>query len=151
MPLCRHIGQDIEIALGGKHGPEGVVPIEGRFQVAALGNGRFTTIGQVTGKRAVDVGQMAFLVVGGVGIVVTSKRIQAHDKAPFLHVGVDPEKARVLVLKSTCHFRAEFEGLAQEVIVAVSPGAFNADPASYPYQRLREGVRLRPLGPAFKR
>jgi hypothetical protein len=29
----------------------------------------------------------------------------------------------------------------------VAPGGYLADPAQYPYRRLRPGVRLRPLGP----
>ena len=52
-----------------------------------------------------------------------------------------------MVLKSTCHFRAEFEPIAEKVIVVISPGAYLADPACYPFRRLRPGVRLCPLGP----
>jgi hypothetical protein len=31
--------------------------------------------------------------------------------------------------------------------VVTAPGGYLADPARYPYRRLRPGVRLRPLGP----
>jgi hypothetical protein len=31
----------------------------------------------------------------------------------------------------------------------LAPGYYLADPALYPYRRLRKGVRLRPLGPQF--
>jgi microcystin degradation protein MlrC len=142
-------GADIDLALGGRHGPLGVTPLAGRFRVSALGDGKFTTTGLVTGKRDVNLGPMACLDIGGVRIVVTSKRMQAHDPAPFAHVGIDPARVGILVLKSTCHFRAEFEPLASHVLVAASPGAFNADPCNYPYARLRPGVRMRPLGPVF--
>jgi microcystin degradation protein MlrC len=56
-----------------------------------------------------------------------------------------------LALKSTCHFRAEFEPIAEKVIVVISPGGYLTDPAQYPFRRLRPGVRLRPLGPDFPR
>jgi len=36
------------------------------------------------------------------------------------------------------------------VIVVLAPGGYLADPARYPYRRLRQGVRLRPLGPDSK-
>jgi microcystin degradation protein MlrC len=39
--------------------------------------------------------------------------------------------------------------MAEKVIVVIAPGGYLADPAQYPFKRLRKGVRLRPLGPAF--
>ena len=65
------------------------------------------------------------------------------DRPPFRHLGVEPKDQKILVLKSTCHFRAEFEPIAEKVIVVTSPGGYLA---LYPYRRLRPGVRLRPLG-----
>lgn len=139
----------VTLALGGRSGPEGVTPFEATFRVARLGNGQFKSDGAVSGGRRIDVGPMALLTVGGVSIAVTSKRLQAYDQAPFRHLGVEPARQKILALKSTCHYRAEFEPLAQEVIVVLAPGYYLADPARYPYRRLRAGVRLRPLGPEF--
>jgi len=142
-------GQQITLPLGGRSGPEGVTPFEGTFRVARLGNGKIRTTGAVSGGRDVDLGPMALLGIDGVSVAVTSQRMQALDQAPFRHLGVEPKDQGILVLKSTCHFRAEFEPIAEKVIVVISPGGYLADPASYPYRRLRPGVRLRPLGPAF--
>ena len=144
------IGAEISLALGGRSGPAGVVPFEGTFRVVELGSGKIHTTGQVSGGRAIDIGPMALLQIGGVSIAVTTKRMQALDKAPFLHLGVVPENQKILALKSTCHFRAEFEPIAEKVIVVIAPGAYLADPAHYPYRRLRSGVRLRPLGPDWR-
>ena len=78
---------------------------------------------------------MALLTIGGVGVAVTSKRMQALDQAPFRHLGVEPSEQKILALKSTCHFRAEFEPIAEKVIVVIAPGGYLADPARYPYRR----------------
>ena len=142
-------GAEIAIALGGRSGPEGVKPLAGTFRVTRLGNGRMRTTGLVSGGRDVDLGPMALLTIGGVSIAVTTKRMQALDQAPFRHLGVEPKDQKILALKSTCHFRAEFEPMAEKVIVVIAPGGYLADPAKYPYRRLRPGVRLRPLGPDF--
>jgi len=144
-------GQDITLALGGRSGPAGVKPFPGTFRVERLGDGRMRTTGAVSGGREIDLGPMALLRLGGVRVAVTSKRMQALDQAPFRHLGVEPAQQKILVLKSTCHFRAEFEPIAEKVIVVLAPGGYLADPAQYPYRRLREGVRLRPLGPDFRR
>jgi microcystin degradation protein MlrC len=62
---------------------------------------------------------------------------------------VEPVRERLLVLKSSVHFRADFEPIAKEILVAKAPGPALADPAEFPWTKLRKGLRLRPLGPAF--
>jgi len=90
---------------------------------------------------------MALLSLGGVGVAVTSKRMQALDQAPFRHLGIEPSEQKILALKSTCHFRAEFEPIAEKVIVVIAPGGYLADPAQVSLSPPPPGVRLRPLGP----
>src|SRR5262249_40510089 len=143
-------GAQITIALGGRSGPPGVKSFTGTFQVKRLGDGKMRTTGRVSGGRDVDLGPMALLTIGGTSIAVTSKRMQALDQAPFSHLGLEPKGQKILVLKSTCHFRAEFEPIAEKGILGISPGGQLARPPRYPFRRLRHGVRLRPLGPDFR-
>lgn len=143
-------GAEIDLALGGRFGPEGVAPYRAKFRVARLGNGKMRTTGPSVGGRDIDLGPMALLQIGGVSIVVSSKRMQAHDQAPFRHLGVEPKEQKILVLKSTVHFRADFQPIAQEVLVALAPGGHIVDPTQYAYKHLRRGVRLYPLGPEFQ-
>ena len=143
-------GADIQIALGGRFGPEGVTPYSATFRVVRLGDGRMRTTGSSVGGRDIDLGPMALLGIGGVSVVVSSKRMQAHDQAPFRHLGIEPKDQKILVLKSTVHFRADFQPLAETVLVAVAPGGHVVDATKYPYKRLRRGVRLHPLGPEFE-
>ncbi|TDR84569.1 M81 family metallopeptidase [Enterovirga rhinocerotis] len=142
-------GAEVTLALGGRSGPEGVSPLDGTFRVLRLGDGRFRTSGAVSGGRAIDLGPMALLGIGGIKVAVTSKRMQALDQEPFRHLGIEPKDEAILALKSTCHFRAEFEPLAEAVIVALAPGYYRADPTTYPFRRLRRGVRLKPMGTPF--
>ena len=143
-------GAEIQISLGGKFGPEGVRPYSAKFRVARLGDGKLRTTGPSVGGRNVDIGPMALLTIDGVSVVVSSKRMQAHDQAPFRHLGIEPKDQKILVLKSTVHFRADFQPIAQEVLVALAPGGHIVDPTQYAYKHLRRGVRLYPLGPEFQ-
>jgi len=79
-----------------------------------------------------------------VRVVVTSRKMQAYDQALFRHLGVEPAEQRIVVLKSSVHFRADFQPLAQSVLVAAAPGPVVADPATLPFRHLRPGLRLRP-------
>ena len=83
----------------------------------------------------------------GVSVVLACKRVQAADQEMFRHVGVEQSKTPILGLKSTVHFRADFQPIAETILVVQSPGAHITDPVEYPYQHLRKGMKLRPLGP----
>ena len=95
------------------------------------------------------LGPMALLASHGVRVVVSTKKVQAMDQEPFRHVGVEPRSERIVALKSSVHFRAAFEPIGEDVLVVESPGAMIVDPVKLPFTRLRPGVRMRPLGPAF--
>jgi len=55
----------------------------------------------------------------------------------------------ILVNKSSVHFRADFEPIAEKLIICAAPGAMPADTAALPWTRLRPGLRIKPNGPAF--
>jgi len=135
--------------LGEISGVPGHLPLEGEFIVEKLGDGRFTCTGPMFRGFRMDLGPMALLRRGNVRVVLASVKCQAGDQAMFRHVGIEPREERVLALKSSVHFRADFEPIAREVLVVVAPGPAKADPAAFGWKRLRAGLRLRPLGPAF--
>jgi len=139
-------GASITIDLGGRNGPEGVVPFHGTFEVKALGDGKIRTTGPVSGNRDIDLGPTALLQIGGVKVAVTTKRMQAHDQAPFRHLGVEPKQQKILALKSTVHFRGDFQALAEDILIAIAPGGHLADSSKFTYKNLRPGLRLMPLG-----
>jgi len=141
------VGTEIDVQLGGRNGPSGVKPLQGRFRVMACSQGAFSMTGRVTGQAVADLGLMALLRCGGVDIAVTSRNVQAYDPAPFGRLGVDWTRRRIVVLKSSCHFRADFEPQAEAVLTVLAPGAYDPDPANYPYRRLRQGVRFTPDRP----
>jgi microcystin degradation protein MlrC len=82
--------------------------------------------------------------------VVSTHKDQMLDRNLYRMAGVDPEAMKILVNKSSVHFRADFQPIAEAVLVAKAPGPLLSDPAEYPWTRLRPGIRLRPLGPAFQ-
>ena len=113
----------------------------------ALSDGKFVTTGKSIPGRKVNLGMTAVLKIAGVQVVVASRRMQAYDQDIFRHIGIDPSAQSILVLKSTCHFRADFDPIAEKTLIALSPGAHVVDPRVYSYKHLRKGVRLLPEGP----
>ena len=141
------IGKTINIRLGGKHNIPGDKPFCGNFRVDALSDGKFVTTGLGIPGRKINLGQTAVLTINEISIVTASKRMQAYDQDIFRHIGIEPKKKKILALKSTCHFRADFDSIAETTLVALAPGSHLVDPRVYSYKNLREGVKLLPLGP----
>ncbi|WP_144186067.1 M81 family metallopeptidase [Elioraea rosea] len=134
-------GATIELSLGGVS--DGV-PYRGRFTVLRLGDGRFTCTGPMTRGNAADLGPTALLEIEGVNVVVASRKMQAYDQAMFRHVGIEPSSVPIIALKSSVHFRADFQPIAKEVLVVLAPGPVVADPATLPFRKLRPGLALSP-------
>jgi microcystin degradation protein MlrC len=144
-------GATLEFALGAVSGVAGHAPVAGRFLVERLGDGRFTCTGPMFRGFRMMLGPMALLreEASGVRVVLATRKCQAADQEMFRHVGIEPVRQRVLALKSSVHFRADFQPIAREVLVVRSPGPALADPADFPWKRLRPGIRMGPLGPVF--
>ena len=140
------IGARFEAEIGGRSGPEGVTPLKGTFEVLAVGDGRFRGTGDFYAGSAVDIGSTALLQISGTGVsvVVGSRRSQAGTQAIFFHLGIDPKTLSIIGLKSSVHFRADFQSIAERIIVIKSAGFNTADPAELPYKRIRSGVRRHP-------
>ena len=92
-------------------------PLRGDFAVVRLGEGRFIATGPMYGGNRMDLGPdgaAALCASPGVEVAVSSRRMQAADRAILHHLGVDPASRRILALKSSVHFRADFEALADD-------------------------------------
>lgn len=144
-------GASADFALGAISGMAGHHPFAGRFGVERLGDGHFTCTGPMFKGFRMNLGPMALLREerSGMRVVLASVKCQAGDQAMFRHVGVEPIRHRIVAVKSSVHFRADFQPIAREVLVVRSPGPALADPAEFDWKRLRRGIRLRPLGPRF--
>jgi len=142
-------GKIATVGVGAKSGAWGERPVVQPWTVERLGDGRMTCHGPMMTNWKLALGPMALLASHGVRVVVSTKKVQAMDQEPFRHVGVEPRGERIVALKSSVHFRAAFEPIAEDVLVVESPGAMIVDPVKLPFTRLRPGVRMRPLGPAF--
>ena len=90
--------------------------------VTAITDGRFAMEGPMTRGTRVDMGPAAVFSVGGVDIVLASARYQNYDRMYFKSMGIDPEKKKVLAVKSAHHFRAAYGPIASQIIVVDDGG-----------------------------
>jgi len=143
------VGATVTLALGGKSGIPGDAPYKETFVVERLSDGQFVAPGPYYGGRDMDMGPSAALRIGGVRVVVSSHKAQLADQSMYRYVGIEPSEQAILVNKSSVHFRADFEPIAEKLLICAAPGAMPADTAALRWTRLRPGIRVKPNGPAF--
>jgi microcystin degradation protein MlrC len=136
------LGARLALSLGGRS--DGV-PLAVTAVVEALSDGRFIGTGPMSKGNPIDLGPTALIRVSpGVRVIVVTRKMQALDQSLFTHIGVEPAAQKIIALKSSVHFRAHFQPIAEQVLVVAAPGPVVADPAVLPFTRLRPGLRLRP-------
>lgn len=143
------VGNRVTMSLGGKSRIPGDEPVNAEFDVEYIGDGKCRFDGPMMHGVQADVGPVACLRLGGIRVVVSSGKSQMLDRNLFRTGNVQPEQMKILVVKSSVHFRADFQPIAQDILVAKAPGPMKADSADLPWTRLAPGMRMRPMGEPF--
>lgn len=141
-------GATLELALGTAvptfTGRPSDPPVQGRYTVRALADGRVTLKGPMMTGVALTLGPCALLETDGVLVAVVSGKMQLMDRELLRMLGVQAEAMKIIVVKSSNHFRADFTPIASRILVAKAAGPMAADPADLPWKQLGAGIRTRP-------
>ncbi len=111
------IGASLEFELGGKLAPEYTGgPLRVQAVVENLNDGVvFNTEGYLKGT-VTRFGDIAVLRVQGIQIIVCSIRQQSVGFDIYRYCGIDPSKAKILMVKSAVHFRAAYETISPLIL-----------------------------------
>ncbi len=126
-------GATFDVRLGGKLGPASGAPIDARATVTRLARNAVQRRRDLVGQ----LGDAAALRIDGIDVVVNSLRTQTLSPDCFTGLGIDPAERRILVVKSSQHFRAAFEPIAAEILYVATPGAIPPDVTIIPYRKVR--------------
>ena len=133
-------GATLTLAVGGKVDPAHGAPVEVTGRVRTLSDGRFVHKGPMFRGLPGRLGTTAVLEVEGVKIILISERWQTLDPEMIRLVGIDPLAERILVVKSTIHYRAAFEPLAHAIVEVDAPGLSSSNLARFPFTRVRRPI-----------
>jgi microcystin degradation protein MlrC len=127
-------GAKINISLGGKSGYPGSEPLTAEFRVLGLSSGRFSATGAMLAGADMDLGPTALLEVDDVRVVVASKAVQTMDQSMFRHLDIEPSAQKIIAVKSSVHFRDDFQDISAAILPVISPGPVMVDLSKVPFQ-----------------
>jgi microcystin degradation protein MlrC len=139
---CARAGIDavLTLSVGGKTDRRHGEPVEVTGRVRTLSDGRFVHKGPMMHGLPGRLGLTAVLEVGGVKIILISLRWQTLDPEMLRIVGIDPLAEKVLVVKSTVHYRAAFEPIAREILEVDAPGLSSSNLGRFEFSRVRRPI-----------
>ena len=134
------VGATVTLKVGGKVDPSHGAPVEVTGQVRTLSDGRFVHKGPMFRGLEGRLGPTAVLDVNDLKIILISLRWQTLDPEMLRFVGIDPLAERIIVVKSSIHYRAAFEPLAHAIIEADAPGLSSSNLARFTFKRVRRPI-----------
>src|SRR5699024_1683267 len=122
--ICHKIGVGdfFEGDLGGKTDNLHGEPLKIRAYIKNLSDGIFYQSSPMWKGMKNNLGKSVRLVIEGLDVIVCSVKTQVLDEQIFLLHGINVNNRKVIALKSSQHFRAAFEPIAQDIITVDSPG-----------------------------
>lgn len=134
-------GATLTLEIGGKTDAKFGAPLRLTGTVERLSDGRFTVTGPMMTGMHIDLGPTAAFKVGGVQIVLATRRFQNYDLGFFRTVGIEPRDQAVLAVKSMQHFRAAYQPIASEILVVDEGGGITShDIRKLPYHNVRRPI-----------
>lgn len=128
------VGARIVLRIGGKCGPASGDPVDLKVVVKAVLDDHFQ-LGLNSNDERAPLGRSVWVqAANGLDIVLVSVRSQVFSPSVFAGLGIELESKKLIVLKSTQHFHAQFAPLAKEIFYVSTPGAINMDFAALPYE-----------------
>ena len=130
------VGGKLNLRFGGKTAPTSGQPIDALVTVKKLVREATQTF---VGAK-MPLGDSAAIDLGGIEVVLITKRNQALGTDLFTGMGVEIADKKIVVVKSTNHFYAAFAPHASRVLYCDSGGPIPRDHRKVPYTRVQRPI-----------
>jgi microcystin degradation protein MlrC len=134
------VGTTLTLPVGGKIDPKHGAPVSVTGRVRTLSDGRFTYRGPMWRGAEGRLGLTAVLDVNDVKLILISLRRQTVDPEMIRVVGIDPTAEKILVVKSSIHYRAAFEPIARAILEVDAPGLSSSLLGRFTFTRVRRPI-----------
>ncbi len=142
--IAAGVGATVTLAVGGRVDMPSIgrkgVPLTLTGKVRAITDGQFTITGPMLTGVKVSCGRTAVLDTGPLQLVVAEERTEPVDLGVFTHCGLDPLRAKYLIIYSRQHFRAGFQPIASTILMAAGPGVCSSDYDQFPSRNLSRPI-----------
>ena len=129
------VGSTVSLKLGGWSDPAySGGPVEVQAYVRMITDGLFRNKGKIQHGSLCNMGKTAVIEVAGNIVLVTTLPKQALDTEMLRSHGITPEDHKIIVVKSSIHYRAAYGPISRDMIALSVPGFAPPVPELYSYK-----------------
>ncbi|MEB8388551.1 M81 family metallopeptidase [Rhodobacteraceae bacterium KMM 6894] len=137
-------GATVDVHLGNKAIAQDFVapppPLSIKGTVLGCSDGRYVVTGPIYNGQTCEMGRAVVLETPQATILITERPHEPWDLAVFTSAGIDPLKARFLILKSRMYCRPVFSPLSRAVIECASAGITSSNNDLFSFARLKRPI-----------
>ncbi len=130
------VGNEVTMIIGGKTDKFHGEPIEVTGRVRIISDGKFFPKGPMGRGLETNLGRTVILNCNGVDLILTERRVQPTDLQLYRSLGIEPTERKILVVKSSVHYRAVHMPIAKKIIEVDSSGITSPRLAGLPFKNL---------------
>lgn len=119
------VDSHVTLEVGGKRDRIFSQPVSISGRVAHISNGRFTIGGHLGAD--IDMGRTAVVDTGEVQVLLSEEVGAGHDPMVYRHIGLEPSRAKIVVVKTPVGFRLAYSSISKAAILADCPGLSPSD------------------------
>lgn len=131
------VGRETDFLVGGKLNRRFSQPLKVRGRVRTISDGRYRYMGPVYHGVETSMGRTVVLEVNGALLVqLTELPAYTIDPEHYRCVGLFPERAKFVVVKSQGSFKASYEPIAKRVFYLDTPGISGSNILRLPFTKI---------------
>ena len=130
------IGARLCLRFGAKMSAGGGAPIDAEVIIRNVVRNAV----QSFGTSIVPLGDSVWIELGGIDVILNTVRSQVFNPDIFANLGIDPDRKKLLVVKSTNHFHDAFSRISDHILYVAVDGPYPNDPTSTPYRNLTRKI-----------
>lgn len=139
------VGSKAKLAVGGKGWPLDEGPVSIEATLVSRSDGRFTLEDRHSHLAAmqgihVDMGPCAVMRVGGMTVLLTSRKTPPFDLGQWRSQGIEPSSLSVIGVKAAVAHRRAYDPIAAGSYWVRTPGPCASDLRTLPYRRVRRPI-----------
>ena len=133
-------GDEVTMELGAALATQFFTPVEVTGTLISKHEGRVAMESPTDAGVVFDRGRTVVFGIGAIRLVISERPSPGHDPAVLRSVGLEPEAARAVVVKSMFRHMAVYGPMASRCIWVHTPGPTHVDVRNLPYTRISRPV-----------
>jgi microcystin degradation protein MlrC len=133
-------GNEMTLTVGGKYSVPSINQIGQGLNctgvVKKITDGCFTITSPVQTGLKVCLGRTVVFDIGPATIIISEEGWEPYGPELFMHGELFPKENRFMLIKSRVHFKAGFESITNNIIMAAGPGVSSSDYSQFNFSRL---------------